>query len=101
MLEIDVVNPPTIPPQMLNRLPHIYGVPHDHGVRDQVQARGLIELIVGMALANLCFVGDEQIPAQGMQGLALVQLPIDLPSELLAAEVTQDEGRFDQSPIFL
>ena len=59
MFEISIVNLSPLPPQMLNHFPHINGVPHNHGIRDQIQACGLIELIVEMALANLRFISDE------------------------------------------
>lgn len=59
MFEIGIVDLLALPPQMLNHFPHINGIPHNHGIRGQIQARSLIELIVEMALANLRFVDDE------------------------------------------
>ncbi|GEM_PF-1483318 len=49
--------------------------PQDRGVGDEGQAQGLIHLVVEVAATNMALVGEEQIAAQRVQALTLVQLP--------------------------
>jgi hypothetical protein len=73
MLPIGFLNLLTLALQLLNGFPPINGIPDDHGIRHKVQAGRLSELIIRVALANLRFVGDEEITAQSVQRFALVE----------------------------
>lgn len=57
----------------------VVGGPGDHGVGDQGQAPGLRGLGLQVPAADGALVGVEQATAQGVQALALVQLPGDAP----------------------
>jgi hypothetical protein len=99
MLDIGLVNLPAFTPQLLDRFPHIDRIPDHHRIRHQIQAGGLIELIVGMAFADLRFIGHEEKPAERVQRLALIQLPVDLTPELLTAQIAKNYVELNLSTV--
>lgn len=42
------------------------GVPDDDGVGDEVEAQGLVGLLLGLAFADVALVGEEQEAPQGV-----------------------------------
>ena len=51
--EVVVADRVTLPAQLVDGRRHVDGVPGDHGVRDQVEAGGLVGLVVEMTPAQL------------------------------------------------
>ena len=59
----------------------------DVGVVDE----GLVGLILGSMVADLGFVGEEDEPAEGVEGFAFVELTLDTASVGLVLEVGEQE----------
>ena len=66
-------------------------VPADHSVGDQVEAERLIGLILGSPVADLGLVGEEDEPAEGVEGLAFAELALDTAPVGLVLEVGEQE----------
>ena len=49
------------------------GSPQHGGVGDKGQAERLVDLVVQVAAADVALVGEEQVAAQGVQALALIE----------------------------
>ena len=64
---------------VIEGIAHVHGVPEDHGVGDDGQAEGLLGLALVVAVPNVPLVGKEQLAAQGVQRLALIELAADPP----------------------
>jgi len=80
-------------PELIYRRRHVQRVPGDDGVGEEVQASRLVRLGILLLPADLPLVGEEEELAKRMEGLALVELPVDPPAVLLALEVVKDEDR--------
>jgi hypothetical protein len=76
------------------------GVPDDDRVADDREAERLLGLLLGGPLLDVPFVGVEDGAAQGVELLALVELPTDPLAELLVGQPGEDEVRLDQPPVF-
>ena len=75
-------------------LPVAGRVPEYDGVGEEAEAQGPLGLLLGLALADVAFVGEEEEAPQGVQLLALVELAAYAASEILALrEAQQEEGR--------
>jgi hypothetical protein len=80
---------------------HVDGVPGYHRVRHEVQTARLIQLLLGVLPSDLAFIGKKEKPAQGMEGLARVELGVNAAPVLLTLQVMEDEDGFDQASVFL
>ncbi len=80
---------------------HIDRVPGNDGIDDEVEAVGLVKVVIGIFLADAAPVGREQVGAQGVEFLAFVELSANLPPVGFALDITQDEQGFDETTIFL
>jgi hypothetical protein len=68
----------------------VNGVPDDDRVDDDREAERLLGLLLGVALADVPFVGVEDGATQRVELLALVELAADSLAQLLT---TTEEGR--------
>jgi hypothetical protein len=64
---------------------HVNGVPCDDRVDDNREAERLLALLIRGALADVAFVGVEDLATEGVELLAFVQLPADAVAELVVA----------------
>ncbi|GAA2771502.1 hypothetical protein GCM10010493_81100 [Streptomyces lavendulae subsp. grasserius] len=64
--------------QLADGQAHVLRVPADHRVRHHGQAPCPLVLLLGLTAGDLAFPGVVELAAQGVEGLALVQLPCDL-----------------------
>jgi hypothetical protein len=87
--------------ERIERCCQVDGVPGHDGVGHQVQTARLVQLVLFVLPADLAFIGEKEKPAEGMEGLALVELGVDAAPILLAFQVSQDEERLDQPAVFL
>lgn len=62
----------------------VNGVPGYYRICKEVETQGLISLIFRISFFHLAFSGEEQEAPQGVQVLALVELPTNAFSEVLA-----------------
>ena len=62
---------------------------------------GLEVLVVGTSSLESSQVGEEQLPAEGVERFALLELGVDPAPVLLAVEVAEDGDGLDDPPIFL
>lgn len=74
-------------PEVLEGDPEVGGVPAHDGVHHQRQAQGLTGLRLAGAAAHGAVVGEEQIPAQRVQALALVELAPEAPPVGLVGQI--------------
>jgi hypothetical protein len=63
--------------ELLNRHGHEYRVPDHHGIREEIEAAGLMQLFFFVLFPYLPFIRKEQKVSQGVQRFAFDQLPID------------------------
>jgi hypothetical protein len=75
-------------PQRVEGAAHVGRGPQHRGVGDQGEAQCLVDLVVEVAAADMAVVGEEQVTAQRVQALALVQLPPDSAAEFLVSDVS-------------
>ena len=66
--------------QRVERVAEIGRGPQHRGVGDQGEAQCLVDLVVEVAASDVALVGEEQVTAQRVQALALVELPPDSPA---------------------
>jgi hypothetical protein len=65
------------------------------------EAQCLVDLVIEVAASDVALVGEEQVTAQRMQALALVQLPPDSPTEFLISNVSTEVEGADEPAVFL
>ena len=58
--EFDVSVDPPLRSELFYGGIHVDGVPGDNGVCDQVEAEGLVRLLIGLAALHLALAGEEQ-----------------------------------------
>ena len=85
----------------IERVGEIGGGPQYAGVGDQREAQGLVDLVVEVPPSNLTLMGEEQVAAQRVQALALVQLAPCPATELFVGDVAAEVDRADQTAVFV
>ena len=74
--------------QRVERVADVGRGPQHRGVGDQRETERLIDLVIEVSPTDVSLVGEEQIAAQRVQPLALVQLPTDPAAEFFVSDVT-------------
>ena len=80
-------------PELLYNLIDVDGIPNDDRIDDQVQSANLMEQLLILLRAQLRLIGKEQVSAQTMQCLALIELSAHLASLQWIAIPAQDMNR--------
>jgi len=75
--------------------------PQHGGVGDQGEAQRLVDLVVEVPSPDVTLMGEEQIAAQGVQALALVQLAADSTTQLLIGDVVAEIDGAHEPAVFL
>ena len=76
-------------------------VPDDDDIGHHVEAAHDFLLGLFLLLAQHPVAAKPEPTAQRVQLLAFIELGVDAPAQGLRVQVAQDEGRFDQPPVFL
>ena len=87
--EILVIHRVTSAPQLLNEMPDLHGVPHQHGVGQKAQAARLVHDLRVVAGAEGALVGEEQPFGEAVAVLASIELEVDDAPESLVMDVAQ------------
>jgi len=85
----------------IERIAEVGGGPQDRSVGAESQAEGLIDLVIEVPAPDVALVGEEQVAAQGVQALALVQLSTDSASEFFVGDVAAQVDGAHEPSVFL
>jgi hypothetical protein len=79
--------------ELFDHLSYVHGVPAGDSGSDEVESVGLVSLGVRARPADLAELTNEDPPAKGVEGLALIELAADLPAVGGVRQVTKQEQR--------
>jgi hypothetical protein len=73
--------------QSVEGVAKVGGGPERRGVGDEGEAQRLVDLVVEVPSPDVALMGEEQVAAQSVQALALVELATDSAAEFLVRDV--------------
>src|SRR4030065_2438933 len=86
---------------LLNNLLHVYGIPENYRVDNQIQTICLVNLLFFKVASYLSLIGKMQKLPQIMNLFALSQLQIDITTKHRVLDVTKNKNGFLQPSVFL
>jgi len=83
------------------RVAQVAGRPQHRGVRDQGEAQRLVDLVLEVATPDVALVGEEQVTAQRVQALPLIELATHSPAQFFVGDVAADVDGAHEPAVFV